>query len=150
MAKPRKHIKKSNEFPKINKRNHSLKSPKTTQYNCIAFAAGVTTKKWWPFVHPDAYWPPGAPYSDSVQSFIKAFETLGYEVAPDDSYIEGMEKVAFYTVFDRVKHAAIQVHQDTWASKLGDLEDIHHKKEAVADGLYGKPTVYMMRPRKAG
>lgn len=141
----RKHIKKCGEFPKINKRNHTVASPQTTSYNCIAFAAGVTTKKWWPAFHPDAYWPPGCPYSDSIASFVQAFQTLGYTVCADGKYEEGFEKIALYAKFGAVKHAARLVAKGKWASKLGDLEDIVHEETAVAGGLYGEVVQYMRR-----
>jgi len=145
--KRRKHIKKSAHFPKITKKNHSVKSDQSPQYNCIAFAADETNRKWWPILLPDAFWPAGVPYTETPDSFIAAFATLGYAVCTDDQYVEGVEKVALYTSGGRVKHAAKLIGPDRWASKLGQQEDIHHKKGAVAGGIYGEPTVYMSRPR---
>ena len=141
----RKYIKKSTLFPRINKKNHSVVNDQSRFYNCISFAAGDTKKKWWPAFPPDAYWPAGAPFGDSVNSFVKAFETLGYKVCPDGSYIEGLEKIALYTLYGAVKHAARQVGKNLWASKLGDDEDIHHEIQAVSGGLYGDASVYMER-----
>ena len=141
----RKHIKKCKELPRISKKNHSIESVQSALYNCIAFAAGDTKRKWWPSFPPDAYWPAGVPYGDRVGSFTKAFETLGYKVCADGSYIEGVEKIALYTSYGVVKHAARQVSKSLWASKLGDAEDIHHKIGAVSGGLYGDASVYMER-----
>lgn len=145
--KRRPFIKKSSFFPKINKNNHSVESDADENYNCIAYAADVTTVKWWPVAPPDAAWPLDPPYSDSADSFIRAFRTKGYEVCNGGAYEEGLEKIAFFEVMGHVKHAARQVARDKWASKLGDEEDIHHKLDAVAGGDYGEVTVYMSRKK---
>ena len=147
MGQRRKHIKKSDYFPKINKKNHTVHSDQDGLYNCIAFAAGVITKKWWPIVHPDAFWPHGAPYTESVDSFTKAFATIGYASCANGDYEDGIEKIVFYTSDGRVKHAARQIGQDKWASKLGNGEDIQHKLSAVAGGGYGSPTVFLSRAK---
>jgi len=148
MGRRRKQIKKCADFPKINKKNHTVTSDQDRAYNCIAFAAGETHRKWWPASHPDAYWPIALPQPDTPDAFIKAFQTLGYAVCADDSYDPALQKIVFYVVFGHVKHAAIQLGPNKWASKLGDCEDIQHKKIAISEGSYGVPTVYMAR-RKA-
>jgi hypothetical protein len=144
----RKSIKKCREFPRITKKNHSVESDQNRRYNCIAYAAGVTHIKWWPIFHPDAFWPKDAPHSDGPSAFVKAFETLGYSLCENGKYEEGKEKIAFYASQGGVKHAARQVGRSLWASKLGDLEDIHHEISAVAGGLYGEPSFFMVRPKK--
>jgi hypothetical protein len=148
LGKRRKHIKKCAYFPNINKKNHAVKSDQDGTYNCIAFAAGRTDKKWWPIVRPDAHWPAGVPYTESPDSFIKAFETEGYTVCVDETYVDGTEKVAFFTFAGRVKHAARMSTKDGWLSKLGDAEDISHELRAVTGGGYGLPTVFMERRKK--
>ena len=129
----------------MSKERERVESDESALYNCIAFVAGDTTRIWWPSFGSDAYWPAGVPISDNVTSFIKAFETLRYSVCADGSYVNGIEKVALYESFGRVKHAAQQVGKDLWASKLGRKEDIHHKIEAVSGGEYGEVTIYMER-----
>jgi hypothetical protein len=147
-----KHIKKNNAFPRINKKNHTVESDRDGNYNCIAYAAGSTTIKWWPVFAKDAFWPPGIPYSETLDAFTRAFGTLGYAECQDGAYVEGVEKIAIYTT-DGTRggtptHAARQVSQATWASKLGGSYDIHHKERAVSGGLYGDIAVFMQRARK--
>jgi len=149
LGKRRKHIKKSAYFPNINKKNHTVESDQCGNHNCIAYAAGVTNKKWWPVIHPDAYWPPHVPYTESPDSFIRAFETIGYKQCADGAYEKDKEKVAFFTLAGRVKHAALLLSDSTWASKLGDMEDIEHELNAVGGGEYGTPTVFMERAKSA-
>ncbi len=147
--KRRTRVKKSDVFPKINKNNHSIESDPDPDYNCIAFAAGVTTIKWWPVFAPDAYWPIDPPYSESIDCFTRAFRTQGYEICNSGAYEEGLEKIAFFELLGRVKHAARQFGPEKWTSKLGKGVDIVHKLDAVAGGEYGDVTVYMSRKKPA-
>jgi hypothetical protein len=119
-----------------------------TQYNCIAYAAGVTDKKWWPQFHPDYYWPPNAPRVNSLISFIAVFRELGYEVCEDGAYEVGFEKVAFYTRNGVPTHAARQIGPDRWESKLGNWYDIEHTTDAVSSGDYGRMDTFMKRALK--
>ena len=147
-----KHIKRSNHFPRLTKKNHSVESDRDGTYNCIAYTAGSTTIKWWPVFRKDAYWPPGIPYNETVEAFVQAFGTLGYAECADGSFIDGIEKIAIYsrdgTRSGRPTHAAKQVDDKTWASKLGNEYDIHHRDSlAVGGGGYGEIAVFMKRPR---
>ncbi len=142
-----KHIKHHPRIPSLNKKNNNVTSDEDSQYNCIAFAAGVTTRKWWPAFHPDYYWPPKAPRINAIASFVKAFEMLGYEECDDGTYEDGFEKVAFYTRDGVPTHAARQIGPGKWQSKLGDWYDIEHAVDAVSSGDYGKITKYMKRKR---
>jgi hypothetical protein len=141
-----KHIKKYPLIPSLNKRNNDITSDADPQYNCVAFAAGVTNRKWWPLFQPDFYWPPGAPKINSIGSFVTAFSTLGYVECEDGSFEEGFEKVAFYVRNGQPTHAARQVGPGRWKSKLGDWYDIEHTNDAVSSGHYGQIEKYMKRP----
>jgi hypothetical protein len=151
MWKRPKHIKRSAYFPRLTKKNHSIESCKDGNYNCIAYAAGSTTIKWWPIFQKDAYWPPKVPYSETIDAFIKAFATLGYAECADGSFEQGIEKVAIYskdgTRSGKPTHAARQVEGQKWASKLGGDYDIHHSQLAIGGGGYGEITAFMKRTR---
>ncbi len=67
-------------------------SPCDGNYNCIAWAAHDTQNWWWP--HPDAYWPDGIPETESLDSFVLAFEQRGYSACDDGSLEAGYEKLA--------------------------------------------------------
>lgn len=129
-------------------------SPQTEDYNCIAFALGVTNKPWWPDKrYPDTYdWPPHLPRQDLLQetldNFIKAFETKRYRVCTNGKLKKGIEKVAIYTVSGVPKHAARQLESGIWTSKCGDYEDIKHFTLFSTEGKnYGKVSVFMQRRR---
>jgi len=141
-----KHIKRHPQIPSLNKTNHDVTSDSDPQYNCIAYAAGITNRKWWPNFLPDFYWPPDAPKVNSINSFITAFAALGYEVCDDGDYETGFEKVAFYTRNGVPTHAARQIGPNKWQSKLGSWYDIEHQKDAVSSGDYGRMDTFMKRP----
>jgi hypothetical protein len=81
---------------------------------------------------------------------IDLFKRRGYELCQDDSFEDGVEKVAIY-LHERdfgFTHVARQTPTGMWASKLGGWADIEH---ATLDGLtsesYGAARIIMKRPR---
>jgi hypothetical protein len=72
------------------------------------------------------YWPTGVKREETVECFVQAFATLGYEESESGALEEGLEKLAIYAVEDKVTHMAIQLRSGIWSNKLGDLEDIEH------------------------
>lgn len=107
-------------------------SPATTEYNCIAWAAGETDRFWWPDLMGVAYWPEGVPRQESLEAFVQAYRTLGYEPCDSAAVEFGVEKIAVYVDDLREpKHAARQLPSGKWTSKLGRGEDIEH------DALHG-------------
>lgn len=123
----------------------------TRHYNCIAYAAGIEGRRWWPDVIRNDYWPAGVPREETLDAFIQAFGTLGYGPCDDGSYERGFEKIALYTDRDRTPtHAAIQQENGRWRSKLGDYEDIEHETlECLNSPDYGAPVLFLKRTRSA-
>jgi hypothetical protein len=137
-------------FPQLGISDYEVTSTETSEYNCIAYAAGDKSHKWDcpPIPTPGYYWPRGAARGDEVAALISAFETLGYEVCSDGTLEPGFEKVAVYVdIHGDWTHAARQRADGHWMSKLGDWEDIRHATPMdVGDGDYGVPSHYMKRP----
>ena len=121
-------------------------SPVDVKYNCVAWAADDTKRIWWP--EEDYYWPIQYPEIESVENFIKAFETLGYECCDDDSLEYGCRKIAiFVNSEERPTHVARQLKSGEWTSKLGALVDVSHDlydlyKDHVLS-FYGKVAIIM-------
>ena len=67
-----------------------------------------------------------------------AFEDLGYIERTDASVELGMQKIAVF-VGDQGKptHAARQLPDGWWASKLGQQIDIEHELSAIQGAAYG-------------
>lgn len=121
-------------FPNLANAYWSIKSPFNDAYQCIAWAACDTTRRWWP-VPPD-YWPPNAPIDDTVACFVKAFATLGYEPCDSAAFEFGYQKVAIYADNDMTATHMARQHffGRGWLSKIGDLEDILHRELRDVEG----------------
>ena len=135
-------------FPGLSDTNCIVTSPRDAPYNCIAWAADVTDR-WWEPCHPDAYWPEGVEMSLKVESFIAAFESIGFETCANGTAEGGFTKVAVYVGKDEeVTHMARSLPDGKWTSKLGKLEDISHETpEAVGgDPGYGVIVRFLRRP----
>ncbi len=119
-------------------------------YNCFAWAAG-DDKKWW-CPSEDGYWPDGVPRESTVGAFVQVYGKLGYKLCVDGSLVPELEKIAIFGVGpageEEPTHAALQLENGEWTSKMGTLEDISHKTvDAVRGPLYGKIVCFMSRPR---
>ena len=142
----------SSDFPNLNSNNWIRTSPRNDQYNCIAWAAGKGPENaewWWPRPSHLGYtWPDGVPREETIQNFVRAFETLQYIECHDGSCEEGIEKVAIYVKDNVPTHMARQLPDGSWTSKLGGNIDIKHSTlEALEGPKYGSVRVFMQRPR---
>jgi hypothetical protein len=127
-------------------------SPFDTTYNCIAYAAGDQSNWWWP--SPDDFWPASSPREVTVDAFVQAYGTCGYVQCDNGSVEADFEKVALYgkPLFAggamAPTHAAKQLSDGRWASKLGRYEDVEHATiEAVNCASYGSVLCYLKRPK---
>jgi len=135
------------DLPQLKSNNHSITSPQTHDYNCIAWAAGEDDRWWWPVQHPHAYWPPGIPRVETVDAFIQAFVTKGYSPCDDGTLQPATEKVVLYVdKFGKPTHMARQLRSGQWTSKCGPWCDIsHHNPDVVAGGVYGTVFIFLAR-----
>jgi hypothetical protein len=110
------------------------RSPATPEYNCIAFAANEDFRWWWPIPVGSYYWPEKVPREENLEAFVKAFETLGYVVCHNDNVEHRFEKVAIYVdELGRPKHAARQLRNGKWISKLGNYIDVEHELNCLRE-----------------
>lgn len=125
----------------------TITSPATAEYNCIAWAAEDTSACWWPDPSYIYFWPPNLPREETVETFMRAYETLGYIYCDSADYEDGFEKIAIFIHSDgKPKHAAKQLTSGSWTSKLGQAEDIEHALDGVAGSIYGRVAAIMKRP----
>jgi hypothetical protein len=145
-------------FPAAFEDGYLLTSGIDTDYNCIAWAAGVFNSIWWPTPIKilGVSWPDGVPAEETLVAFMQAYATLGYEDCGNNGKLErGYEKIAVYVdPLGKPTHAARQLYDGSWASKLGGHRDIHHTTpgalETTRKGAteYGTVTRYMRRKRR--
>ena len=145
MASTPNRVPASPEFPLLGPDNHEVTSPETPRYNCIAWAAGDERRWWWPDPDGVAYWPVAAPREETIGAFAAAYGTLGYSPCADASIEPGHEKIAVYALGGPPTHAARQLSDGRWSSKLGSSVDIAHSLEALNGPLYGAAGLFLRR-----
>ena len=139
-------------FPKLTAESCRVTSERDPGYNCIAWAAQITHQRWWPLENPEeAYWPAGVPRIATLEAFQAAFETLAYSTYAPEEMKPGFEKVALFADINGVPtHAARQLANGRWTSKLGKAEDIEHDLRDLEGDLYGTVALLMSRRNTAG
>ena len=134
------------KFPNLAHEGYELTSPIDPAYNCIAWAATVNNRWWWPDPLRQCYWPSAVPRRCTVEAFILAYGLSGYVVCESDTYEDGYEKIMIYTDQNNLpKHAARQIGAGRWTSKLGPYKDITHTRDGLNGVQYGQPKIFMKR-----
>ncbi len=132
------------EFPNLYLTEHCITSPRNDEYNCIAWAAEEDDRWWSP--RDDYYWPEGVPTEWTVKTVMQAFGTLGFEPCDETDCEIGFQKIAIYKGTDGdPTHAARQLSNGKWTSKLGDWEDIEHTLAGIEGEKYGTVCQIMKR-----
>jgi len=80
-----------------------------------------------------------------VEAFVQLFQSLGYEQCSHGELEPGFEKVSIFALNDRPTHAARQLRDGRWTSKLGRDVDITHVPRGLEGSTYGKVAVYLKR-----
>lgn len=140
-------------FPGLHAEPYAITSPEDWSYNCIAWAAGDTTQWWWPGGPGGYYWPlPWHRGPPTLDDMVRAFEHLGFRRARNARVEAHIERIAIYVnaATGEATHAARQLPNGTWTSKLGKLEDITHETLHGIEGLgraddYGTAAQIMKR-----
>ncbi len=102
-------------------------SPQTIDYNCIAWAAEDVSQWWWPDKMLNGYWPEEVAREETLDAFIAVCGLLGYQVCDDSKLEVGYRKIAIYIDANgKPTHAARQLDNGNWTSKLGPSFDIEH------------------------
>lgn len=135
-------------FPNLAAEGFTTTSPASQRYNCIAWAAGRDDAWWWPDPEFVCYWPDAAPRQESIDAFVAAFTDLGYEPCPGGELQDGFEKVAIYRCGGLPTHAARQLRDGSWSSKLGRNIDITHTLAGLEGCEYGRVVAFLKRPRR--
>ena len=123
-------------------------SLQTTHYNCIAWAYGDNTKWYWPDSANIYFWPNEISRVEKIENFIELFKLLGYNVCANGALDAGYLKVAIYSdKFGKPTHAARQLINGFWTSKLGENFDVTHTIFSMQNGSYGNVAVFMRKEK---
>ena len=136
-------------FPRLAEEGFSETSSATPEYNCLAWAAGQTGQWWWPDSFGAYYWPEGLPREETIEAFVQAFATVGYVRCSGGELDAGHEKVALYARDGKPTHAARQLSDGKWTSKLGRQIDITHTLHGLDGPAYGQIAAFLKRPSPA-
>ena len=125
-------------FPNLAHAGYRVTSSASLVYNCLAWAAGDDQQWWEPVSGPGYYWPDGVSRAYTIEALLSVYQTLGYSLCSDSTLEVGFEKVALYGNSEGYTHAARQLNDGKWTSKLGHLEDIIHDSLNALEGAeYG-------------
>lgn len=128
----------SRDFPKLKEEGFQITSEVTFKYNCIAWAMEDDQQWWWPDSFWQFFWPLNIPREETVDAFIECFKSFGYEVCDTDIFENNYQKVALYAdIRGNPTHAARQLPNGKWTSKLGANHDIEHTLEGLESEKYG-------------
>ena len=80
-------------------------------------------------------------------ALVQVFESLGFAVCEGSEIEAGYQRVAVFSVSGEWTHAARQLVDGQWTSKVGQFEDITHPLlENLSGGIYGDVHCIMRRP----
>ncbi len=110
-----------------------ITSPEDERYNCISWAM-LKKDRWtavpagYPYLDGVIWWPPNAKEGEDISCLIDAFAHEGFEVCDSSDFEEDWLKVALYynPLNNKWTHAARQLRNGVWVSKLGKSYDIEH------------------------
>jgi len=91
------------------------------------------------------YWPDGVLRQETIGSFIQAFSTKGYFPCNNGNLEDGFVKIALYALNKVPTHAARQLPDGNWTSKLGWGEDISHTIDALNGPVYGSAVLFLKK-----
>lgn len=138
-------------FPGLGNSHFRITSPSTEfvdeKYNCIAWAAGDTTRWWQPDSDNMYYWPANANREYTLQAYINSFQAIGYQECDDSQLEVGYDKICLFVNDEGIPtHAARLLPNGYWTSKVGNWEDIEHELRALEGKYYGRIACFMRRP----
>jgi hypothetical protein len=132
-------------FPNLQQLSYKITSPPSAQYNCIGWALGDQENWWWPDPLGLGYWPKNARREETLESFERAFVTEGFVRCENAEPEPSVVKIALYAIGQQPTHAARQLENGMWSSKLGPLEDIEHTLDGLEGELYGTVCLIVRR-----
>ena len=135
-------------FPRLATTPFTVTSEAAPQYNCVAFAVGITDQRWWPHTNQKGWhWPTTAPQEETLAAFEAVLRELGWEVCSAGSLESGYEKLAIFANGNMMPtHIARQIATGSWVSKLGTWLDIEHTNcQGLTGDEYGEVAMYMRR-----
>ena len=132
-------------FPNSQAEPFEITSRETGDYNCIGWAVGDSTKFYWPGPSEFFFWPNEIPRNESLETFQLFFNSLVTKSVPTASWKRAFKKSRFLKKNGLPTHAARQLADGFWTSKLDVLEDVKHSLGAISGGFYGEIALFLRK-----
>lgn len=131
--------------------NFIPKSPICDEYNCIAWSLDIDYMSVGHENLTGIYWPDNISKIPNINNYKRMYNSYGFIDASTSDLEEGFKKVAIYVRGTNPKtgivvHAAKQIDDIWWSSKMGDNIDGIHHLDAIQGILYGYPRFFMKKP----
>jgi hypothetical protein len=133
------------EFPNSKASPFVVTSPSDGTYNCIAWAVESQAHFYWPSTSPFFDWPNDLPRKASLATFRQFFHLFGFMPCDNGELESGFQKIALFAKEKKPSHAARQLPDGTWTSKIGAWVDVMHTLEAMEGGMYGDVVQFFKR-----
>jgi len=117
--------------------------PNDDVYNCVAWAVEKTDDWCWP--RPRHYWPEDLTRTETLTSFREMFNSLGFEECDNEYHESGIQKVAIFAIQGKPTHAARQMKDGSWTSKIGGGPLIEHLLREIEGDAYGQIVMILKR-----
>jgi len=96
----------------------------------------------------DGHWPDGIPREPTVDALVQVFQAEGFQLSDNPALEVRFEKVAIYGRGHEYTHAARQLPDGTWTSKIGFLQDIVHATlDVLMSKEYGSVVRILKKPK---
>jgi len=120
-------------------------SEETTDYNCAAWALGANDFILWP---GEAWTTSGK--IGTIEDFVAEYRARGFVECEPGSPEPGSVRIVLYARNGFFMHAARQLPDGAWTSKLGahEMDAEHPNVECLCGPGYGQVHCYMKRPEK--
>jgi len=137
-------------FPHLANSGYQVTSPATSNYNCLAWAARDNNRWWEPDPAGIYFWPSDVTREWTLANVCFSVPSIGFEICQAPEFESGFEKIAIYCNDGEPTHAARQVREGCWTSKLGVDEDIEHTLIGLEGETYGRSRRSCVRHRPDG
>lgn len=138
-------------WPNLLRTTYTVIDKASMRYNCFAWSINRTD--FWFAPDPQmnrvgkVFWPPEVPREYTLDAFIQAYATFGFVLCDNTEVELGFEKVVLYGNNSIPEHAARQLPNGRWSSKIGEYEVIEHDLYAFDGGKYfSKIIIILKRP----
>jgi hypothetical protein len=137
------------DFPNSKEQPFFVTSPSAGEYNCIAWAVESQNAFYWPAASRKFDWPKHLPRKATSEVFLQFFQQYGYEPCRNGEMEEGFPKIALFAKDNSLTHAARQLPNGYWTSKLGGWVDVQHTLYAMEGGIYCNVSCFYRRKIEA-